>query len=146
MRRDRTVVKGILAAGRAIDDLVCDHHVSWSDRLLQRAAGRRPDDARHSELLHRPEVCAIVDDVRRILMRLTVAGQKGDALAGDGSDREHVARRSIRRLDGYLARIFEKRVEARSAKDADLRCFLRHYFSVREIAAATLRAKVARLQ
>ena len=61
VRGDRAVVERVLAAARAIDDLIGDDHRARLHVRLQRAARGRPDDARDAELFERPRVGAVVD-------------------------------------------------------------------------------------
>ena len=120
VRGDRAVVERVLAAGRAIDDLIGDDHRSRLDVRLQRAARGRPDDARDAELFERPGVGAVVDRLRRIAVIFSVARQKRDLAARDLAQRDFVRGRAVRRLDPNLLRVVEQAIKARSAVYADL--------------------------
>src|SRR5256885_325917 len=56
-----TVVEGVAAARRAVDELVEGDEVAGSDVGLQRACRAGADDALHAEHAHGPEVGPVVD-------------------------------------------------------------------------------------
>src|SRR5205807_7939482 len=75
----RPEIVRVRAAGRPVDELVADHQVARMKIRLQTADGRGPDDAAHTELTHRPDVRAVIDEGRRNRVARTMARQEGDA-------------------------------------------------------------------
>src|ERR1700733_9953574 len=126
VRRHGAVVERVLAPARAVDDLVGDHHRAGLHVRLQRAAGRRADDPRDAERLHRVRVGAVVDRLRGIAVVLAVARQEGDLLAGDLAQRDLVRGQPVGRLDPDFARVLDERVEPVPAVNADIGAFVRH--------------------
>ena len=121
VRRLRALVERVLAPVRAVDELVADDELAELEVGLQRARRVRADDPPDAELLHRPDVRAVVDLRGRQLVRAAVPRQERDALAADVADRDGRRRRAVRRVDRHLLDVVEQRVEAAAAEDADLR-------------------------
>src|SRR5579872_2513831 len=130
VRCNRAVVKRILAARRAIDDLIAYDHLTGRNFGIERTARRRSDDARDAELFHRPQVCAVIDRLRRKAMIFSVPRQKRDFLAGDFAERNLVARSAVRSLHPDLARVLDQRIKPGSTKNADLGAVFSHVVSL----------------
>ena len=81
------VVERVLAPARPVDELVADDELAQLELGLERAGRVRADDPADAELLHRPDVRAVRDRVRRQLVLEPVPGQEGDATAADLADR-----------------------------------------------------------
>src|SRR6266704_205090 len=78
VRRLGAVVERVGPAPGPVDHLVADDEVARGGLGLQGAGRARPDDPGHAELLHGPQVGAVVDPVRRELVAAAVAGEEGD--------------------------------------------------------------------
>ncbi len=102
VRRLGPVVEGVRPPARPVDELVADDELAELELGLERARGVRPDDPPDAELLHRPDIRAVGNRVRRELVVQPVAREKSDALPADLADRERRRRLPVRRLDRHL--------------------------------------------
>src|SRR5207245_7901606 len=118
--RLRPVLECIPPPVRKVDELVAEDEVAGLRFRFQRPDRRRADDTGHGELLKRPEVCAIGDHVRGILVVDSVSGQERDTLSCYRGDCHGRARKTVRRLYRDSLRPFEESVEAGTAEDPDL--------------------------
>src|ERR1041385_4004684 len=114
------VVKRVRPSGRAVDELVADDELAQPQLRLQRPRRVRADDPPHAELLHRPDVRAVRDLVRRQLVLWPVARQERDPLAADLADHERPGRLPVRGVELDLLDVLEERVEAGAPEDPDL--------------------------
>ena len=114
MDGDRAVVERILAAGCAVDELVTNHEIAGLDIRLEAAHAIRPDNARDPELLHGIDVCAVGDNVRRILMVLAVPWQERDMYAVNLGDR-NIRRWSIGCIDSSCFSLSDQLLKAGAA-------------------------------
>ena len=74
----------------------------------------------HAELLHAPDVGAVVDLAGQDAVPARVARQEGDRHAADLAEEVRVARRAERGVDLHLAGVLEQLVEARPSDHAHL--------------------------
>src|SRR4029450_8398691 len=104
-----------------IADLVAHDEVADLDARLQRSRRARPDDPLHAELLHRPQVGAVVDRVRWELVLDAVPRDERDPIGADRPDDRRRRGPSVGGFDLDGLGIVEERVEARAAEHSDLR-------------------------
>ena len=104
----------------AVDELVGDDDVAGSDVMAEPADGARGEHLADAERPQRPEVGAVVDRVRRVLVVRAVPRQERDRATRDGADRDRRRRVAVRRLHGVLLRVVEEGVEAGAADHGDL--------------------------
>src|SRR5438094_4630247 len=84
------------------------------DRRLQRAGGGRGEDVRRAELLHRPQICAVVQFVRRNPMVFSVAWQEDDRDRAALPHSRRIAWRAVRRDEELCLFVLEfKRITER---------------------------------
>src|SRR5436190_21876821 len=102
------------------DELIEDHKVTEVVIHPERAAHPGADDAAHSELLHRPDICPVGDLRRRQLPMLAATRQERDALPVEVPDRDRRGRLPIRRVELDLRPTFERVSFPAHADDADL--------------------------
>ena len=112
-------VVAVSPAPRAIDELVANDEVPWSDVRLQAARRDRRDDALDTQLFECPQVRSVVDRRGRDRVPGTMPGQKSDTVAGDVADGYRVARLSIWRIGLDELDLIEQFVESRAAKDSN---------------------------
>ena len=115
------VVRGGPPAG-PVDELVAHDEVPAPHVRLKRAGRGRGDDALDAQLLERPEVRAVGDLVRRVLVACDrAAGGTRRARPLDLADDERRRRLAVRRVDLDLFDVVEERVEPRAPEYADRR-------------------------
>src|SRR5581483_4953465 len=144
VRRDGAVVVRVLAAGRAIDELITDHEALALHMRLEAADGARTEDALHAQLAHGVDVGAVVHHVGRHLVLSPVARQESDAAAGNLADGEPVAGRTVGCVHSDHPCVLQKAVEAGSTKDADLGRVASHVALPRYATASTPLTKRSR--
>ena len=104
-----------------VHKLVADHKVAGVDVKREGPHRARPNDLLHAQLVHAPEVGAIVDLAGGKGVLVTVAGEKRDLATPDGSHGVDVGGLAPARVKGDLLVVaLEEAVEARSAKDTNL--------------------------
>src|SRR5438477_222615 len=107
------------AAG-AIEELIRDDQVSGVQVRLEAPYRRWADDPSHPDLVHRPDVGAVVDEGRRDFVVGSMAGQERHAAPADLGQRDRPAGWPIGRRDLDLVAGVEPLVEAGPTEDANL--------------------------
>ena len=113
------VEEGVLAARRAIDELVANDERPGRQIGAQRARSAGRDDARDADRAQSPEVRAIGNAVRRELVPQSVPRQEGGRHTPDRRNRDRCRRRPVGRLGLGRALRLEQLVEPGAADDAD---------------------------
>src|SRR5918992_705939 len=81
----RTIIEGAGASVRAIDELIAKHEVARPDVRLKAAGCGRSKNPRHAKRSHRPDIGAIVDRMRWVLVLAAMSGQKGHRHIADSA-------------------------------------------------------------
>ena len=104
-----------------VHKLVADHKVAGVDVKREGPHRARPYDLLHAQLVHAPEVGAIVDLAGGKGVLVAVAGEKRHLAAADGPHGVDVGGLAPARVEGDLLVIaLKEAVEPGSAKDANL--------------------------
>src|SRR6516162_5018334 len=111
----------LITAPGAVQELVNQHDVTGLVFFLQRTDGADADDPGHTELLHRPNIGAMVQLARQDAMAAPVSCQKNDIAPGQFARQQIIGGWSERRPDPdpFLAGESLEVVKSGAADDAD---------------------------
>lgn len=105
----------------AVNKLIHKHDVALAIAILKRADGADADDPRHAELLHRPDVGAMIQLAGKQMMTAPVSRQEHHFAPGDFARQQFIRRLSKRRvhLDPLLSGQRFDLIKPAAADDAD---------------------------
>ncbi len=122
VRHDSAAEKGVLiAAARAVKELVRQHDVTRPILLLQAADGGDGDDPAHVQAAQRPDVGPVIQLRRQDAVAFAMTRQEVNPAPGQRTRHQRVRRRAEGRRHGdffAILKAFEV-VEAGAANDAD---------------------------